>query len=335
MNIGDILSDAFQYPLSDFKQLLKLGLPYLVLAIFTIILNFAIDNSSSTTIIVLASLINVMSIVATLIMWGIGLSIIRETIKSNNQLPELDIKNNFIDGIKYAVVGMVYLVIPIVIMIIGALLLVLLARNGAIIGAVLIIIGVILAICLSLLLTVAVCKLAETDDFGEVFNFKQVYAISKRIGLGKIFGIIIVTGILIAILSMLLSIFTVIPVIGTLIINYIFFTYTILLTHRMYGLLYSGNQYEVNNNLNQQNPVNMIQDYQQKDMNNNIDFNGTNPVNDSRKIDMNPKENVESDFEETKKDLNDENEVATKKCSKCGHNNPDFVNVCVNCGSEL
>ena len=182
MNLGDILSDAFQYPLSDFKQMLKLGLPYLVLTIFTIILNFAIDNSSSSTIIVLALLINVISIIATLIMWGVGLSVIRETIKSNNQLPELDIKNNFIDGIKYAVVGMVYLVIPTVIMIIGALLLVLLAKNGAIIGAIIILIGVILAIFLSLLLTVAVCKLAETDDFGQVFDFKQVYAISKRIG---------------------------------------------------------------------------------------------------------------------------------------------------------
>ena len=108
MDITEIISNAVKYPFSDIKTLLIICIVCLIGSIFGS-LNVFTDNSA---IVVIGAII---SVIFAIIIAGYQLDIIKFGIDLEESMPALDIKNNFINGIKNIVVFIVYYIIPTII----------------------------------------------------------------------------------------------------------------------------------------------------------------------------------------------------------------------------
>lgn len=342
METSDIINDSFKYPLSDFKKFLTLGIPYLIIGIFTLILTYEstglttlsdvseeamLSSPIFSTFLITALVFFIVLIVCTIIMNGIGISVIRETIKASDMLPNIELKTNIIDGIKSLIVSLVYILVPLIIFfIIFGLIAAALGENSGIILFLLIILFFIAMIIIGILLTVAICRLAETNSIGEALNFSNILDIAKKIGLLKIFATLLICNILLGVISLVGSFIGIIPVIGIIIVTYLLYTYTILVTYRAYGLLYRDKDGEVYSQKSFQQPYTPIENNQVENVNNQM--NNYNPDNDENLDFQNT--NVENNNQ-----VNENPENLMKKCSTCGYSNPDYVKICVNCGNEL
>ena len=350
MELLDIVVESLKYPFSDIKQSLILGIPYLIAAIFgvlTIILGDnvieltedALTSSPLTpTFAIITLLFLVFVIISAVIMSGIGISVIQETIKGSNLLPKIELKENITNGIKNIIVTFVYAIIPTIIF--GLIIFIiygLLGDDAGIPLLILMLIGIVVAIIVGILSIVAVCRLAETNSISEAVKFKEIYETAKQIGLGKIFGVMFITNLIMGILLSIVETTYSIPALAIFILLYFFGTYTVLVTNRAYGLLYcdriTGNTFQ---NTFQQ-PYNAINNQQQVNTES-YDFQPNNVENE--KIEFTPKEieDIPTNFKandiiNTDKNQNVEN--FAKKCDKCGYRNPEYVKICINCGKEL
>ena len=153
----------------------------------------------------------------------------------------LDPVNNFIDGIKVIIIGIVFFIIPFIITFIlmlitgavGAGLDNLVAGLGF--GA---IIAVILFIIFAIFEIIAIARFAKTDEFGDAFNFGAIMEDIKRIGIAKIIAFLIVAFIVIFIAYIIISILAIIPFIGIIIAEIISGAFVLLFYNRGIGLLY-------------------------------------------------------------------------------------------------
>ena len=344
MEISDIVEDSLKYPISDFKKFLILGIPYLIIGLFALLFLYEAAGLSTlsdvsqeallssplfSTFMVTFLLFIVVVIVCTIIMSGIGLSVIKETIKPSNMLPNIEFKTNILDGIKSLIVSLVYIIIPsfifiILMAIVGAAL----GEDSGVIILILMLIFLIAMIIIGLLLTVAICRLAETNSIGEALNVGNIIEIGKKIGFVKIFATLLICNVILGIISLVGSLVNMIPVIGTILVIYLLYTYIMLVTYRAYGLLYRekyGNMYAQNAF---QPPYNQIENNPAPKIN--------NEMNDYKAIDTD-NENIDFQNMDTQYDnqTNESSEPIMIKCSKCGYSNPDYVKICVNCGNEL
>lgn len=341
MEISEIIEDAFKYPLADFKKFLILGIPNLVIAIFaTLFISQGAGLSSLgdvseeallssplfSTFIVTFLLFVLISIICSIMMSGIGLSVIRQTIQLSDVMPDIQPVKNFIDGIKSFIVSIVYVIVPVLVyIIIVSSAASLLGDNGAVIVFIILILFIIAMIFIGILLTVAYSRLAETNSISKAWDVTEVYETAKQIGILKIFGVIVICNVLLGVLSLIGVFINIIPIIGTIIVLYLLYTYTQLVTYRAYGLLYRDKN-PAQSQVAFQQPYTPIENNQNQQISNETqDFKN----NDNHTEGM--------DFERVNQnDESGENtEAPVKKCTKCGYSNPDYVNICVNCGNEL
>ena len=63
----------------------------------------------------------VLSILVGFIIAGISISVIRTTLNYSNNVPQIDLQNNFIDGVEYAILSIIYYIIPAIVATILAL----------------------------------------------------------------------------------------------------------------------------------------------------------------------------------------------------------------------
>ena len=94
MNISEIFSDSFKYPVSDIKKFAIFGI---VVVLAT--LNVSIANSS-----VLQIILNVVSFVAIILILGYGLDVVKYAFKKSDELPDFDFKTGFVNGLKLFVI---------------------------------------------------------------------------------------------------------------------------------------------------------------------------------------------------------------------------------------
>ena len=155
MDISEIVSDAVRYPSSDWKKVIILGI-FFILSIIIIGIFFVA---------------------------GYFLRIIKSTLAGYDEIPEFDeFGDMFIDGLKVAVVGIVYMIIPIIVIFIGILgSLSTITATGtltnpmALLGLGLIsIIGLILALIFGLIAYIAIANMALYDEIGAAFNFSEI-----------------------------------------------------------------------------------------------------------------------------------------------------------------
>lgn len=328
MEISDIIEDSFKYPISDFKKFLILGIPCLIIGLFTLLFAFESISMASlantteeailtspifSTFIISFLLFIIVLIICSIIMSGIGISIIKETIKPSNMLPDIELKTNILDGIKSIIVSLIYIGVPsIIFFILFGIVGVALGENSGIPILLLMLLYLIAIIVIGLLLTVAICRLAETNSIGEALNISNIIEIGKKIGFIKIFATLLICNVLLGILSLIGSFISMIPLIGTIIVMYLLYSYTLFVTYRAYGLLYRDKYGETFTQKAFQQTYTPIENNQAQEINNNgnIDTRNNNQTNDS-------------------------SEAFMKKCSNCGYSNPEYAKICVNCGNEL
>jgi len=249
---------------------------------------------------------------------GIGISVIKETIKPSNLLPNIELKTNILDGIKSIIISLIYIGVPtIIFFILFGIVGVALGENSGILILLLMLLYFIAIIIIGILLTIAICRLAETNSISEALNISNIIEIGKKIGFIKIFATLLICNVLLGILSVVGIFISMIPLIGTIIVMYLLYSYTILVTYRAYGLLYQEKNGETFTQNTFQQPYTPIENNQDQKVNNteNIDFQNIDTQNNNQ--------------------TNESSETLTKKCSNCGYSNPSYAKICVNCGNEL
>jgi hypothetical protein len=159
MDVGEISSNAFNYPLTDFKKIFILGI-----------------------ITILSSLI-----LPGFLILGYFLKIIKSSIKGSSELSEFDdwIKM-FTDGLKVFVVLFMYSIIPVILILLGVwtVLLPMLSVPGSLsvlnpslavgLGGGTTLIGIVLEIIVSFIIAIAIANLAYHDELGAAFRFSEI-----------------------------------------------------------------------------------------------------------------------------------------------------------------
>jgi hypothetical protein len=237
MGLGGILSDSVVYPFSDITKFLIVGVIALFSGLSALFGNWGVNNF------ILVTLAGILGLIFTLILAGYGVRVTKYAINSSNEIPDLDLQNNLIDGIKSLIIAIVYFIIPIIITIIFAII------TGAISAGfnqmmaglgVFLVIVVIVFIFFAIFEMVALARFADTGELGEALNIGEVIEDVKRIGVGQIILFAIASVIILIVASLLVSVLGFIPFIGIIIAQLIIGAFTTLFYSRGIGLLYAG-----------------------------------------------------------------------------------------------
>jgi hypothetical protein len=114
MDIGDIVSDAIKYPLSDWTKILMLGIILVIASISSIVGAFTQNGT-------LISVLGLIGFIVGLFGYGYLFRIIKASLAGISELPEFDEwPDMFIDGIKVVIVGFIYALPAILIILILA-----------------------------------------------------------------------------------------------------------------------------------------------------------------------------------------------------------------------
>ena len=111
-----------------------------------------------------------------LLMFGFSLDIVKFAISKSDGAPEIELTRQISNGLKYIIVSIVYIIIPIIVTVILSML-------NQTVG---IVIGVILAVIFSFALSMAICRLAETDKLGYALDIPGAFGDLQQIGIGKV-----------------------------------------------------------------------------------------------------------------------------------------------------
>lgn len=254
MSISSIFNNALRFPFGNIEKWLVLGILLILGGLSSILISFGIDLGVASII------TSIISLIAGLIVSGYSLAIIRDTIHGHNQLPSFDIAENFVDGIKVFILGIVYSIIPVIVFF--ALLIVTgaaesfieiinLSIGGAVVPSdlalsfvgsigITFIISLIVLIIFSLFSTIAMCRLANTGRFSQGFAFSEIIDDFKRIGVGSfiVWWIVLV---IISVILVLISVFiSAIPYIGYIVSILIIYSFMTIFASRATGLIYSN-----------------------------------------------------------------------------------------------
>ena len=266
MYFGEIFSNSLKYPISDYQKLLIVGVIFVLTSLSAIFLQFGIYNKT------LSLIFGLVAFIANILLFGYGLSVIKQGIELEDVIPDFDWVTNFVDGIKYIVVSFVYLLIPTLITTVVAfalgsgplskiltqdtitaatsgnstqLNLVLNSIPKEVWGglftaiAVTSIIAIILFVIFGLFLEIGICRLAKYDSIGEAFSFGQIWSDLKEIGIFKVLGFIIVLSIICSLIGIVIGVVSAIPFVGALVATLVVRPFMLLFSNRAVGLLYS------------------------------------------------------------------------------------------------
>ena len=250
MDIGDVVSDALRYPLSDWTKILMLGIILVIASIASISRTLMADS-------VLISVLGIIGFIVGLLGYGYFFRIIKSSLAGISELPSFDdLVTMFIDGIKVAIVGLIYAIPAIIlILIFAASIIISLISNpsavavGALIGAG---IGIILAMLYMLVITpiiaIAVAHMAHNDgEFGAAFRFSEILDKIGSIGWGDLIIWYIVIGIIYIVLATIGGIITglfglIHPVVTLLLMSLIVTPYLQMYIARSVALIYSSQE---------------------------------------------------------------------------------------------
>ncbi|MBQ9025821.1 MAG: DUF4013 domain-containing protein [Methanobrevibacter sp.] len=264
MEFGEIFKDALKYPLSDFQSLLIVGVIILISSLVFVLAQFGVEDSTFTLVWAIIALL------ISILLSGYALSVIKNGIELDDEIPAFDWVKNFVDGIKLIVVSFVYSIIPLIICsIIGFVSIVpalsqifsseKLARMGTAADVNLIfstvpssvwdslfagiaitaIIALILFIIFGIFELIAECRLAKYDSLGEAFSFGEIFSDIKEIGILRLFAFLIVLWLIACVIGLIGALITAIPYIGIIIAALVVYPFILLYANRALGLLYS------------------------------------------------------------------------------------------------
>ena len=234
MDLGEILSDALVYPLQNIKALLIYMILGIVLgiAIAGTLAGFVTGVLTKNMFALIGS--GIIGIVIALfigfLITGYELDIIRYGIERRNGAPDLDFRAQFINGVRYLVVNVVYLIIPIFV---GAVLALIFQHW------IVLIVVIIISIIFYLALLMAQCRLAKTEDLAYALAINEAIADIKKVGIIKVLAFVIIITAISLILSFVCGHISEWNTIVGGFLTGIVGTYMVFFTGRATGLLYS------------------------------------------------------------------------------------------------
>ena len=317
MDAMSIIKDSFRYTISDIVQLFVLSVPAIIIILLLVssIIYFDLDF-----LVVLSPLYFILGIFLALFYSGLMLNVIRETVNLNDVLPEINLKLFLLDGLKYIIVefvlvgitgGIIYFLSEYVKM----------HTDFALVIFIFIIIFAVISIYLSVLNVVASGKLAQTNSLADALSFGQLREVADRIGKLKIYVTLLLAGILTSILMSFFSFLMVIPIFGVIIFAFVM-TLSVVFNGRVIALLYNERNLK-ENNLSKEESGSLS----------GTDFDYNKYSRDD--IEEGPvSQDLFEDYIE-RSEQEDLTQTSLTRCSKCGHSNPDFVDLCLNCGEKM
>ena len=241
MEIGDIISKSFKYPLNNGTQFMKVAVLYLLLIVPVFFSVLMIIFANSSAILVSAFITIICYLIFSLIMGGYFLSVMKEGISSSNLMPEYDFAKNIVDSIKVWVLGLLFSLIPGII--IGILLLIVtkFASSETVFGGIICIafIALILEIIFCMFLSISLLRLANYDSLSEALNFSAIKEDLRAIGIGNLIVLLVVLGIISGAILFITGFLIFIPIVGTIIYIMFIVPYTYLAVCYGLGLMYS------------------------------------------------------------------------------------------------
>ena len=236
MEIMEIITEAINYPLNHMKELgIYIAIMFVISLIMLLTLGVAVIGASmdSAAAVGISGIIGIILILLiALLVEGYGLDIIKLSIERSDDAPSIDIPRQIINGCKYIIMAVVYLIIPIIIM----------AILGAINDTLGLIVGVILFIIFGLALFMGACRLAETESLGYALNVKEAINDIMSVGIVKLLVILIIIIAIGSVLSLIAGLFSGHGTIGdilSVIISAVVSAYMFFFQNRAFGLLYS------------------------------------------------------------------------------------------------
>ena len=208
--------------------------------------NYAKALTSDIGRYVILVILNIIPLV-NLTVTGYGARIIKTTPEVN-ELPKLErYWDLFVDGLKIAVAGLIYMIIPGILVGLGAAGIYggasgfgssLIAGGVALagLGVLLILVGLVVAFVLALFFAMGIAHMARTNKFGKAFAFGEIRQIIGRIGWGRYVAWLVVLFVIAVVIGAVTS---GIPVIGW-IISAIIGPFLVAFFFRSAGTMYSA-----------------------------------------------------------------------------------------------
>ena len=234
MELGEILGDALVYPFQNIKA-------FAIYLILGIILGIAVAGTfagmmagvaTDNLLAVIGS--GIIGIIVALFLGffisGYELDIIKYGIESSGGAPEIDFVRQFINGIKYFVVSIVYMIIPIIL---SAILAIIFQHWLSLI------LTIIVAIIFAFALIMGQCRLAKTEDLVDALSIGEAIGDISKVGVVKLILFVIVITVISLVLFFIVGLINKWnTVIGGILIGFLGI-YISFFTARATGLLYS------------------------------------------------------------------------------------------------
>jgi len=229
MDLNDLIMDSIVYPSKNVKALCIYMLLSLIIGIVAVATGLT-NTSKMAGLDVIVAFVGVIVLLALIfLVEGYVLDIVKFGIERRNDAPEIDFVRQATNGVKIFIISFVYMIIPTIILVLS---------GNNIVG---IIISLILFIVFGLFLSIAQCRLAESEEIADALNFKGVYDDIMAIGLTKVVLTIIVIAIITGCISAFVS--GIFGILGnellTAIVASIIDIYLLFFGNRAVGLLYS------------------------------------------------------------------------------------------------
>lgn len=256
----DIIQEALYYPLNDIKGW---GIIASIFIVTGILEQLAIIYSDY------ALIFHILAFIVSILLLGVNLTIIKETIDGGYEIPMLNPLLNVVDGLKNLVVNAVYYIIPAIMVFLISIVAgvytnaenFILALNTTTItdtsaanllstvpsditNALFISIGIvaisafILFVIFELFLIIAQARLAETGDIVAALNIKEVINRISSIGWANYILFIILLLAVIFVIGFVSGIVSMIPYVGRIIASVVLDSYLLIVMARAVGLIY-------------------------------------------------------------------------------------------------
>ena len=236
MNLSDIFSDAVSYPFSNIVNYLFVGVLALLASLPNIIKAFNMDSSA------VSAVAAILAVFFSIVLSGYCVTVIKKGIENSDEIPEINVFGNLIDGIKVFIISIVYYIIPLVVVLIFA---VMTGAIGAGLGVLVAALGVFLIVAILLFIlfgifeVVAIARFAKTGELSDALNIGAVIEDAKRIGIINIIAFILISIVIVAVAYIVGTIICLVPFIGAILSSLIVGGFVVLFYNKALGLLYS------------------------------------------------------------------------------------------------
>jgi len=224
-----------------------------------------IGNMNATLGNILSIVVLIVSVVYIFLMYGYGISVIRNTINHIDEIPSFEISKNLVDGIKTILIGILYYIIPIVVIFAvlyysgdlvhfatisytslldssGNLTNTYIQNNANSVYISLFISGIVSVVLIfvtSIFAYIGIARFADKGKIMDAFQIKEILNIISTIKWSKYIILLIIYFILSFCISAVFSLVSIIPYIGIIISILVIFPYLFLFCGRVNGLIYN------------------------------------------------------------------------------------------------